>query len=97
VTTITDTSNVRISARQLEVLKILGRKTQPVEWSSVWDSCSWVGVLSGTLARTNFGRVCDALTRKGMVAMDTDNFVSVTERGRLALRLAGARILKVSP
>jgi hypothetical protein len=95
VTAETLTDEIRISDRQLEVLTILGRKTQPVEWGDVWDSYAW-GDLNSTLAMTNFGRVCDALTRKELVAMDADNMVSVTERGRLALRMSSAGILAIN-
>lgn len=81
---------MRLSARQLEVLRILARKTDPVEWGTVWDVYSWADP-SNPLAMRNFDRVTDALERRGLVAY-TDGgdagLVFITDAGRAALEAA---------
>lgn len=78
------TCRSRLSARQLEVLRLLARELHPVEWSQIWDSYSWADVDS-PLAMTNFDRVTDALMRRGLVAYDADHLVVITDAGRQAL------------
>lgn len=75
-----------VSDRMVEVLRILARKEEPVEWGTVWDSYSWADP-SSPLAMTNFDRVTDALVRRKLVEMDADNLVTITEAGRATLRI----------
>lgn len=84
-----------VSERQLEVLRILARKTEPCEWGEVWDSYAWADP-SSSLAMTNFDRVTDALLRRKLVTQDVENcaLVSITESGRLLAEAAKRAAVK---
>lgn len=73
-----------VSKRQIEVLRILARKTEPCEWGEIWDSYAWSDGSPSALMMTNFDRVTDALLRRKLVVQDEDNsaLVSITETGR---------------
>ncbi len=82
---------MRVSSRQIEVLKIIVDFSSEC-WGDVWSHCNWRGA-SG-LAFANFDRVADALVRNGLVTEGDQ--LEITERGRLALRLDASGILKLA-
>lgn len=78
---------MKLSKRQYEVLFILSRKREPVEWGTVWDSYSWADP-SSPLAMRNFDRVTDSLLKREYVAYTEggdEGLVFITDAGRAAL------------
>jgi hypothetical protein len=79
---------MRLSARQLEVLGVIAEFGSEC-WGDVWTHCEWPG---GPLAFRNFDRVANALVRNGLVV--EGEILELTERGRLAIRLDAANLLR---
>jgi hypothetical protein len=77
-----------LTARQAEVLRVLSRYAEPVEWGDVHSSMRMGR--SGALEMANFSRIGDALVCKGLVAY-TDGgdagLVFITDAGRAAIGL----------
>lgn len=84
---------MRISARQLAVLSVIAEHDSEC-WGDVWSHCDYLrwGVRGTELA--NFDRTAKALVVRGLV-VEGDR-LELTERGRLAIRLDSANLLRRS-
>lgn len=77
--------SAKISERGMEILDALVRLRAPSEWGDVWDRVGWGG---SPFDMMNFDRSCSALMRRGLIVMDDDNLVTVTDDGRALVELA---------
>lgn len=78
----------KISDRQMEILRALDRIGQPTEWGDVWDRVGWSDGSPAPLQMSNFDRTSNALMRRGLIALDDDNLVKLTDDGRALVELA---------
>jgi len=82
---------MRLSNRQIAVLGVIAEHDSEC-WGDVWSHCDYLrwGVRGTELA--NFDRTANALVRKGLVT--EGDRLELTERGRLAVRLDAANLLR---
>ncbi len=78
----------KISYRQMEILSALHRIGQPAEWGDVWDRVGWSDGSPAQLQMSNFDRTTNALLRRGLIVLDGDNLVKLTDDGRSLVTLA---------
>jgi hypothetical protein len=71
--------------RGMEILDALYRIAVPAEWGDVWDRVGWGGT---PFDMVNFDRSCSALTRRGLIVLDEDDLVKLTDDGRALVELA---------
>lgn len=74
---------MRMSVRQLEVLRIIGEFDSEC-WADVWSHCDgWPG---GPLrSYLNFCRTADALVGKGLVSQNDNGDITITSLGKIEL------------
>lgn len=79
----------KISDRQMEILRALDRIGAPAEWGDIWDRVGWSDGSPAPLQMSNFDRTTNALMRRGLIALNDDNLVKLTDDGQaLAQRSA---------
>lgn len=80
----------KISDRQMEILSALDRIGEPTEWCYVWDRCGWVSN-ARYLEMVNFDRASNALMRRGLIVLNEDNLVKLTDDGKALVSSAKQR------
>lgn len=90
---------VKVSDRQMEILSALDRIDRPTEWGDLWDRVGW-GDAPPSLQMVNFDRASNALMRRGLIALNENNLVKLTDDGKALVTLAKqerARTTKEQP